>query len=636
MLGLMPRLYDDELVYSWLARYHLYAGNSGPKQTMKDLFGREQTIAVPDLPTNLQVLEQRMEHFSPLEAQSWLYEHTFFGYYTHFTDVATRQKTMNLMLHGGNTKVVHLMIGMMASAIKEKAVFQYCPACVAEDIKHYGETYWRMSHQLPGLLVCTKHQSFLQSSSVLFRPNNKHAYDAATLQSCPPVVKVTMPSVNQDSFDHLVAISQGLEAVARIESQIGSMSVQQIYQIALKKHGFATVNGRVDQQFLAEQFQSFFGQSVLSMLQSEISPDNDWCWLKSLTRKHRKVFHPIRHILMMRFLGIDLADLAESARTMYRPFGDGPHLCLNTAADHYREPVVTKLTITHCSDTKRPVGTFTCSCGFSFSRRGPDVVPEDRFKIGRIKQFGAIWINQLEHLIKKEQVSFREAARRLRVDTQTIIRQYRKLPTVGHDKKEQPAFELLEDKKQEWMLFHEEHKGGSICQLRELRPALYAWLYRHCKEWLLGFSYVNRRQVVFRPAIWSKRDEELHNEVNRLLNTWEQDENVKPVRITRSRIGNLLRKKAWIEKHIDKMPKTKSLFAQVCETTEQYQIRRICWAGDLLRKNRPEIAEWELRRLAAVPKRSGERVENIIQQVIKLGGTLTSEFPTSSMDISRS
>lgn len=54
MLGFFPRLYKDELLYSWFARYHLYSANDGPKQTMEDLFGIQNELAVPDLPVNLE------------------------------------------------------------------------------------------------------------------------------------------------------------------------------------------------------------------------------------------------------------------------------------------------------------------------------------------------------------------------------------------------------------------------------------------------------------------------------------------------------------------------------------------------------------------------------------------------------
>jgi len=74
----------------------------------------------------------------------------------------------------------------------------------------------------------------------------------------------------------------------------------------------------------------------------------------------------------------------------YKPFGDAPWLCLNAAADHYLQPVVTELAISRCCDTKKPVGTFRCSCGMIYCRTGPDETEDDKYRIGKIKAYGPI------------------------------------------------------------------------------------------------------------------------------------------------------------------------------------------------------------------------------------------------------
>ncbi|MBV7508768.1 hypothetical protein KW850_26495 [Bacillus sp. sid0103] len=63
--------------------------------------------------------------------------------------------------------------------------------------------------------------------------------------------------------------------------------------------------------------------------------------------------------------------------------------------------VLTSCVITRDYKTGLPVGTFTCSCGFVFSRKGPDKTNEDRYKIGRIKELG----DQLPFLYQRHVVS---------------------------------------------------------------------------------------------------------------------------------------------------------------------------------------------------------------------------------------
>lgn len=44
MIGFMPELYPDELVYSWIARYHVRTGHYSYQQTAKHLLNKKANI----------------------------------------------------------------------------------------------------------------------------------------------------------------------------------------------------------------------------------------------------------------------------------------------------------------------------------------------------------------------------------------------------------------------------------------------------------------------------------------------------------------------------------------------------------------------------------------------------------------
>lgn len=44
-----------------------------------------------------------------------------------------------------------------------KRVLQLCPACVGEDVDFHGVSFWRRSHQLKGVVLCSKHGCALHS-----------------------------------------------------------------------------------------------------------------------------------------------------------------------------------------------------------------------------------------------------------------------------------------------------------------------------------------------------------------------------------------------------------------------------------------------------------------------------------------
>lgn len=46
----------------------------------------------------------------------------------------------------------------IGAPIRTGDVLNLCPECVAEDLAFWGFSYWRRSHQLPGCVLCAKHQ----------------------------------------------------------------------------------------------------------------------------------------------------------------------------------------------------------------------------------------------------------------------------------------------------------------------------------------------------------------------------------------------------------------------------------------------------------------------------------------------
>lgn len=57
---------------------------------------------------------------------------------------------------------------LMGNALSAPGLRKYCAACMREDRIDYGESYWHLSHQLPGVLACTRHGQALRWTSLLF------------------------------------------------------------------------------------------------------------------------------------------------------------------------------------------------------------------------------------------------------------------------------------------------------------------------------------------------------------------------------------------------------------------------------------------------------------------------------------
>lgn len=305
MISFFPTLYEDELLYSAIARYHIRSGNISPKATIYELFNSKTISAVVELPSNIDNLIKNMPVNCKYTQNEFINNNTMFPLYTAFLP-AERKELIYELMRGKNGGDIYNRVGLMATSIRSNKYLKFCPECIKEDKLKYGELYWHRIHQIPGIAICSKHKIPLLDSKVL-----------------------------------------------------------------------------------------------------------------------RKTFHPLRHLLLMQFLDLTL-DKVFNDNIEYKPFGEAPWPCLNGGAEHYLQPVIDNLKITYDGKSKKTIGTFTCSCGFVYSRSGPDMNKEDRYKVGRIKIFGPVWEKKLRNLVQQK-LSLRQIARELKVDPVTVDRYAEKL-----------------------------------------------------------------------------------------------------------------------------------------------------------------------------------------------------------------
>lgn len=460
---------------------------------------------------------------------------------------------------------------------------------------------------------------------------NKHEFTAADECNCrnsPALISYTDIDTSKfyDLAKDIVWLIENFGTVRA--SQELENGYRDRYLSILKNKGIATSKGRVYQNEFIHVFRAFYGDRFLATIQCNIEDDFENNWLSSIVRKHRKSFHPLRHLLLIRYLTGDIEEFFNCV-PKYIPFGEGPWPCLNTAAEHYGKLVVNNLTVTHCFDTKLPVGTFKCSCGFIYSRRGADKTQDDLYKIGRIKQFGTIWEDKLNELVQKEKLSMRETAKRLKVDAITVDKYVKllglnavwisnKTKPIEDCKNEflKPCNELEDYYRGRWLELKYEHPEALKTELREMNKATYAWLYRHDREWLNKNSPFRKLTGVQYSRInWVSRDRDVLAKVKQVVNEI-LNARSKPERITCRRLGKKIGLLALLEKHLDKMPKTKEYLEKVVESTEKYAIRRISWCANEMNKKGEELRGWKLARLAGLRPGYSVKVQHAINREI--------------------
>lgn len=387
-------------------------------------------------------------------------------------------------------------------------------------------------------------------------------------------------------MERLLAIAKDIQMLLSMEEYRGLYNSKPLLLSRLSELGLVTAGERIRQQKLREQFISFYGNDLLDKLES-IPKHGDHTWLASVTRSMRYTVHPLRQMLLLRFLYGSFEVFLEQSVEIHRPFGKGPWPCLNKASGHYEKPVIQKCEVTRCSDTGRPVGTFICECGFSYSRRGPDQTIDDKFHKGRIKSFGPIWLGKLQECLQAG-LSYRSTAGVLGVDTKTVIK----------------------------------YSGGAVIDQK-------ANLKVNQKK--RSSSSVKQKEYKLARFDWEKRDLELSTQVEKACRELLTDNGFKPVRIRISIIGRRVGKLSMLEKHKDKLPVTMGILTSYLESTTQFQCRRVRWVAEQMKGEWP-LKKWKLVKKAGLRPGYLQVVENEINRCI---GNNAITYPRSSTEVTQ-
>ncbi len=616
MLHWFPTPYPDELFYSVFARYHVRSGNTSPKITTEELFGTRSVRSVWDLPANLKALLTRID--SNWKVEDVLNNHTMYSYYASFLLPEQAKKVYDAM-SSNKGSTIHTRIGIAASNVKPKVNLWVCSNCIQDDMDQYGETYWHRIHQAPGVFICPKHETVLEETNVSVKAENQHEYMIAE----PDVERsiVDIGDLENAEFQQLLKIAEATKTVLEgTHRQTDNNTVRNKYLALLKQKELASVGGFLRREKVYSNFCSLFSGRLLSLLQSPISFE-EANWLTMIFQKHRKSFHPLRHILIMLFLETTMDHLFEQEE--YHPFGPGPWVCLNPACSKYHESVVNSLVITSCYDTKRPVGTFRCDhCGFTFSRRGPDQCPNDEYQIGTIKEYGSVWKDKLTLLVGEGNL-LKDIAHQLQASTDTV-RKYAaelglkvnwKTPRNKRTKSKvriEEHLSLLKRRKEEWLTLTHQYPAKSKTNLRKIRPEVYAFIYKYDRDWLHSHSPVKKTvQPPNKRVNWEERDRQLLKAVKDEVHNWDANAD-KLTRLTVTSIGRKINKLSLFQKKAEKLPHTIDYLSSVVEDISSFQKRRIEKTVQKMKADGERILEWEVYRKAGLRSNVSSDVKRLI------------------------
>lgn len=176
MIGFFPSIYEDELVYSLLARYYVRTGYMAYAYVAEDLFenkGDSPSIEFVN-PYKAEIRDRLTKDVSMWRVVE---KHTMFSSYARFLPVMRKRKAFeSLMACTGNYDNLLALPRVKTGAERH---LLYCPVCAKEDREENGEAYWHRKHQIRGIVVCSQHRCFLKESDILISGKTSPMFYAA-------------------------------------------------------------------------------------------------------------------------------------------------------------------------------------------------------------------------------------------------------------------------------------------------------------------------------------------------------------------------------------------------------------------------------------------------------------------------
>ncbi len=532
VLGYFPEIYEGEMLYSVLARYHRHVGNPATTMTNEDLFGLSHVRASFDVPSYVDRLAERIPRQRGLTAERLVFELTQAPYFVAF--LPTERRLDALAKQASGYASLHVELGINASIVPQVERFRFCPECCDAMMEERGELWWKRAHHLPGVLVCPEHGCSLRETGAGFWTKGQHGFVAATPTICGEEASTLAVDVSAVDLERLRSIARASAALLGSSGEICSYEeMTSSYRARLFDAGLMRSRSQVEVGAFVDAFAAYHG-GVLRLLPGVLDREGRFDrWLLELVRTNRKGTHPLQHLLLRSFLD------AQPPREA--PFGAGPWRCPNPVANHGDEATIATVEEKRAKDGV--TGVFRCACGYAYTMTR---MSDGRLRGPRFRQFGPLLDPALTRLVA-EGATLRGAAAALGVHPRAIAATAARLGLGKAWKTPANVGDRI---------------GRPVMPTTKSRA-------RNCM--------VRARRAPPPPRVdWRGVDEDLAFDVTRVAEEILCE--TPPVMVRLRTVESRLRRPNFIYARRHKLPRAMFVLNAVCETLEYFQRRRIDWA----------------------------------------------------------
>ncbi|HWD93552.1 MAG TPA: TnsD family Tn7-like transposition protein [Verrucomicrobiae bacterium] len=605
---MFPDPYPGELLFSVLARFNERMAYPAEYASNLELFGVRHGTPAIELPNRIDRLVSKLPPGAIYTSDSIIQNNTLFPLYAPFLPDRNRDLVLTNM-KGDDMRTTLLRSGIIAGRVRPPVYFSTCPVCDEQNVAVHGETYWDRRHQISGVQVCSVHSIFLTDTNVRLRWSlRKNPLTSAESAERAASVRRIDPNNVHDRMRLQIAESAAW-LLDLNTSRPGLVAINRGYREILAQNDLLSPKGGIRLKRLYERFSACCPPDLLDRFGCELRDGGDGGWLGRLLREEEQGVAPLRHLLLLAILNVSAQDFFTSViHSLGTALQHNAWPCLNPLCPDFQKPAVLKFEIKRAKHGFARI--FECpKCGHRSSRTA------DGQKVIRVVQFGILWEQRLRSMWEDASLSLRALAGDLHADARSVLKyavrsglqfprrgptRLAKSPGYLRDLGRLPQSDSRDNKREAWSGLRGTHKSAGISELRRKAPALYIWLYRHDRKWMIEHSPACRRRVPKNNRVdWGNRDAMLVEHVIAVANRIKNQPG-RPRRVTVRSIGIEMGIPVVLKTRRMKLPRTKAALAENVESTEQFVLRRIDWTLNSLKRQGSGANRSEIVRIAGI------------------------------------
>jgi hypothetical protein len=470
----------DETFFSLVSRHHQLWGHATAAQTCQLLFGSARAGSHHDLPNSLGSFVQ---HTNTLlgDASFIARERTLLKFYSAFASLSETQNAVACM-SGPSVAHLKLRLGILTSRFRANHPLKACSQCMEQDLCETGWAYWHLTHQFPGVWVCTKHQQPLLQSTVKANGVERFQWLLPRLSQMLPASAVSDDAASQAALRGLAELI-GQLVKSGAHHPILLRNLHEIYRPKLLQRGWLTSAGNLRTAPIATDFlahcQSFRHVAEFTALAED---ETDMVTqVGRLLRPLRSGTHPLRHLLLIHWLFGDAQqfDLATRSAGAIRPLPTQRGVLTERLVDDPRVGLLHDLISKEGHSVRKAANLvdidpqtallWAARREVGILRRPKKLKPDVRVKAIRDLRKGA----DKTHVASRAGVSVGTVTRLLLSDA--------KLHASWTAARSAQARNLC---RTAWLRLLKSSASLGIKWMRQLDPRTYTWLYRNDRAWL--------------------------------------------------------------------------------------------------------------------------------------------------------